>query len=46
MAVGLLPAVMVAPGWRFPVAVLLGTVALTGVFLGCQRVWRRKLTCF
>ena len=41
MAVGLLPAVMVAPGWKFPLAVLLGTVALTLVFLGCQRVWGR-----
>ncbi len=41
MAVGLLPAVMVAPGWKFPVAVLLGTVALTLVFLGCQRMRSR-----
>jgi hypothetical protein len=41
MAVGLLPAVMAAPDLKFPFAVLAGTVALTLVFLGCQRVWTR-----
>jgi hypothetical protein len=38
MAVGLLPAVMVAPDIKFPFAVLAGTVALTLVFLGWLRV--------
>lgn len=40
MAVGLLPAVMIAPNGKFPFAVLAGTVALTFVFLGCRRLWK------
>lgn len=38
MAVGLLPAVMTAPDFKFPLAVLAGTAALTLVFLLCRRV--------
>ncbi|MFZ0733428.1 MAG: hypothetical protein WAM79_13960 [Candidatus Sulfotelmatobacter sp.] len=40
LAVGLLPAVMIAPNWKFPFAVLAGTVCLTVVFLGYRRVVR------
>ena len=42
LAVGLLPAVMIAPNWRFPFAVLAGTVCLTLVFLGYRRVVRQE----
>jgi hypothetical protein len=42
LAVGLLPAVMIAPNWKFPFAVLAGTVCLTVVFLGYRRVVRKE----
>jgi len=42
LAVGLLPAVMTAPNWKFPFAVLAGTVCLTVVFLGYRRVVRKE----
>jgi HPP family len=38
LAVGLLPFVMEAPDFRFPLSVLLGTVALTVYFLGYKRL--------
>lgn len=42
LAVGLLPAVMIAPSWKFPFAVLAGTVCLTVVFLGYRRALRTE----
>jgi uncharacterized membrane protein YhaH (DUF805 family) len=44
MAIGLLPAVMVAPDYKFPVSVLASTLCLTLVFLGFQRFQRRTQT--
>jgi hypothetical protein len=41
MAVGLLPAVMIAPTWKFPFAVLAGTLLLTAVFLIYRRLNQR-----
>jgi hypothetical protein len=38
LAVGLLPFVMTAPDYRFPLSVLLGTVALTLYFFGYRRL--------
>jgi hypothetical protein len=38
LAVGLLPFVMASPDYRFPLSVLLGTVALTLYFLGYKRL--------
>jgi hypothetical protein len=38
LAVGLLPFVMEAPDFRFPMSVVLGTVALTLYFLGYKRL--------
>jgi hypothetical protein len=38
LAVGLLPFVMTSPDYRFPLSVLLGTVALTLYFLGYKRL--------
>jgi hypothetical protein len=44
LAVGLLPFVMTAPDYRFPLSVLLGTVALTLYFLGYKRLIRTSST--
>jgi hypothetical protein len=41
LAVGLLPFVMTAPDYRFPLSVLLGTVALTLYFFGYRRLRQR-----
>jgi len=38
LAVGLLPFVMTMPDYRFPLSVLLGTVALTLYYFGYKRL--------
>lgn len=38
LAVGLIPLIMVAPTWKYPVSVAIGTAGLTGLFLVRRRL--------
>jgi hypothetical protein len=46
LAVGLIPLVMNRPTWIYPISVAIGTLALTGASLICNRIVLSKRSRF